>query len=231
MHIQSFKEKLQDLLAENRLALVLRTLKKEIKLDSDLYSEFIQVKYRYNSIQDDLRAGVVTYENSKIQEAQIVSSISRFIQKLTTDDLKELTKTSENGIENPILIIATPDKIKELTDFFRKLQFANFTVTGTLPNKEFLLGFDLIIFDNTDLKSSFKEIDLEKFQPTEKNKIKERETQMLQVIQDTPRFLLHFGEHSYIVSNHRDRIHAANSLFALYARTKEVLDFINAYRV
>lgn len=45
-------------------------------------------------------------------------------------------------------------------------------------------------------------------------------------------YYLHYGEAFYFLNldNNRDLIHAANSRFALIARTKELLDYIAAYR-
>lgn len=89
------------------------------------------------------------------------------------------------------------------------------------PNKE----YDMTIFDNRHLSPNFY--------PSEKD-LKEAEQQRVQLMQDCINkgnlFLLHLGEKLDWIRDHRERVQGANSMFSLYARIKEALEYLEITR-
>ncbi|MCB0650812.1 MAG: hypothetical protein KDC85_06015 [Saprospiraceae bacterium] len=231
MNIDTLKRDLKNLFSENKIKTIIENLKEVLIRDSDLHSEFLQICRRYNEVYDRKMAALIEDTTANLELNKVGESILYLIDKMTQEDIKSVSKLSHQEITNPILLITNdPAKGQKLKAFLHQLNFTIvdiFTSAEDLENKT----YDLAIIDNRHLAYCPNAKVLSEMEASKKQAIEERIKLMEQLIRDTSLFMIHFGEYFFWITDHRERIHAANSQFSLYGRTKEMLEFINTYRV
>lgn len=231
MKLEELKKQLQAHFSNNRIKSVLDLMEENLSIESDIYDDFLLIRQRYNHYQDEKMAEVVEYSQGDVFLNKITKSILHLIRKLAPSDLSVKKNKILNEIKNPILLISSPDlTIPSLEDFMISLNFTNVTIKDSIALEE-RNQFDLIILDNRHLPSCFRKDDFDKLEENLKSRVESRIKLMEAIIHETPLFMIHFGEQLFWINSFRKRIHAANSQFSLFARTKEMLDFINTYRV
>lgn len=111
--------------------------------------------------------------------------------------------------------------------FFKQLNFTNVAVylIDVFESTEYA-KYDLVVFDNRDLP-----FESDKLEKPAKAKIKQRTAKMDVVVKASSKFIIHYGNRLNWVNDNRDRVQAANFQFSLYARIKEMLDFMDAYLI
>lgn len=231
MKINTFKKNLTNLFSENKIKAVLKILKKELNENTDSYMEYIQIRRRYNALSDQQMAALIADEAAMTELNKIGAAILQFIQKMKAEDLKNNMVASLSQIANPILLITNDaQKLSSLKNFMEQLNFSSVKVTHSsdIPEEG---SYDLVIIDNRHFPACPNEKILSQMAPEPQKEIRQSLELMDKLIRNTSLFIIHFGEYLYWINQHRERIHAANSQFSLYARTKEMLDFINTYRV
>lgn len=204
--IIEIKQKIASHLIEEALT----QLGKYIIQDSESHDKLTLMQSAYNGLMDESFMGFITHTERSAKLAQIADNILRFMRGLDSNDIGE---QKEKKKKEPYLLIICPNETQkeEMVDFFSIHKFPKFDVVVSqiyLENDP----YDLIIFDNRDLS---KEI---------------HDPLMQEFIDHTKKFMIHFGGYSDLVSQQRARMHSANSIFALHARVKEMLAFIN-YRI
>lgn len=231
MEILELKEKLQDQLSGNELRKVLDTLKEILKSGTDTHNNFILLRRRFNDMMDKRQTNTISFDNEQIESNKIAIALLDCIQLLEQKDLKSTSVSGHKDINAPLLVLTDKEYLQSITDLFKSLRLTNTSVLSFNEDNIQYEGYDLIIFNNTDLPFCPSADALNKMELTLKQKIDNRTALMKHVLDNTPRFLIHFGDLLFWLNNHRDRIHAANSKFSLYARIKEMLDYIDTYRV
>ncbi len=122
-----------------------------------------------------------------------------------------------------ILLISPTEKAKdEMKRFISRMPFDNvyerdFVVAQVIPTDE----YDFAIFDARSLPPVRKETVLS---PEEEAYLEVFRQYLTKPI----RYVLYYGEHLYDLD--RERCPSANSKFTLFARIRELIEFINAYR-
>lgn len=227
--MKDFKENLLNLIAKNEVKKVLQILSDSINKESDRYNDFVKISARYNGLLDLKMINTIDFSQFILETNKINDTILWFIDKLSSDEIYESKDSSAEYIDNPILIVFSSEDYR-IDEILKETDLSNITaisIDEQIPDEK----FDLIIFDNRDLKTCYNEKALEAFSPKEQHLISNRIALMNKYLENTSNFIIHFGEILYWVNNNRERVHAANSKFSLYARTKEMLAFINSYRV
>lgn len=231
MEINSFKTELQQLFSRNKIKTILEKLKVVMNTGVTTYADFLLLCRRFNDIADRKMAGTMSEDNYSIEMNQLSNAILHFIGNLSTGDLKDEYNATYTEVSNPVLVVTTTkSRALEMETFMKQLNFTNSEVTHDLSGVTYG-KFDLVIFDNRDLPACPNEQILENLPVPEKDIMIKRLQSMNKFILETSLFIIHFGEYFFWVNKHRQRVHAANSRFSLFARTKEMLDFINTYRV
>ena len=112
------------------------------------------------------------------------------------------------------------------------MNFSNISVCGIEEFQKIdYEPFDLVIFDNRDIPPCFSKNKLEELDNEIKSLVLQRIEIMESVVKNSSKFIIHYGDFFYWINLNRERIQAANSQFSLYARTKEVIEFVNTYRI
>ncbi len=232
MELKSLKEKLQDLFESNKIKSSLSLLKQELSRESEKYSIFLSIGRRFNQVQDQKMANTIDFNNANIELNKIGESLLNFIGTLKEVDLESENQFIHKEVSNHIAVFTEYEALEKVEDFFNQLNFRNISVFRVndfenVKDDE----FDLIIFDNRDLPPCFSEKKLDELNKDVQQQISNRIQKMNILIKESSKFLIHYGDFLYWINFNRERVQAANSKFSLYARTKEVIEFINTYRI
>lgn len=232
MNLSQLKSQTETLITENQLQDALLLLKQYLDTKGGrLKSGIIQLSRQYNDLMDEKIAQTISRSEYTLEMNKLSQSIMMFLNKIEEVHLKKSMTSSHQKIANPLLLIAHDDKSgKDLQELLLDLNFTNVTVVGLTFTKENinLKDYHLIIFDNTDLPSPPRGGRLTE---EEQSFINMRTDVMNYVINNSPKFIVHYGNFLHWIDAHRNRAQAANSQFTLYARIKEVLEFMNTYHV
>lgn len=212
------KQTLYTLVEQNKFKRIFEALQQVEGIETH---DLVMQKSQYNRLEDQEMMGVISREHYTVELNKIRRNLLSFIENY----LPNTNLMPTNLIMNPILVISqNEEKIAETAQFFNRLNFGQVEVlhTDTVPNTE---KYDLIIFDNRHLPF------MQKVEQMPDNEIvRKRIDLMKRYIEQSHNFLLHWGETLFLVNDYRDRIGAANSKFTIYARIRELLDFMRAYR-
>jgi hypothetical protein len=242
MKLKDLKQNIKVLLEEGKIKKGFKLIKKVLNRESNNYSKFNSLRAQFNLIQDKNMSNSINLDTYDAELEKIGKLLWTFTESLNEADLETVHEFVHHEISNKILVLTTKTQIKSVKFFFKQLSFVNVHIKPMGAFSSIMLDkYDLIIFDNKDLKPCYKKSDLtdkvasderKYIMPTEERyAIKDRIDKMEKVIKETTRFIIHYGEHLFWINSNRERIQAANSKFSLYARTREVIEFINTYRV
>ena len=218
---------IHQLLQKGQLALAFQLL--QHLLESNTHQKALSaLKTEYNQLQDEHLKELIEWEAYVERRQGIINELTQLSRHFQLTDTGELGSWGKHV--TPILAITfDPKEIEKLEDFFAKFAFTQVDVRTWNENP----GFDnykIIVFDNTDLMDE-QEAERSNLRISQENKRSDRIIQMDYCVSRSACFILHYGNQFSWVNENRARAHAANSKFALYARLKELVDFIEAYRV
>lgn len=232
MTITKRKKNWQQRYANNELKALIRDLGAALLPDGKAYSIYLNLARQFNEIQDELMAGTLSFAEAKQEKSKVGKLLLSFIGDLTGAEIGQVQAVKRTEVDNPILVLTPKAEAQTyLRTFFQETDFANVTVQLQRDAPDSVDGYDLVIFDNRDLAECPKFFLLDKLTATEKAAILERIALMDILKADTTCFFIHFGAFLYWVSENREQAHAANSKFSLFARCKEMIEFIDTYRV
>ena len=161
---------------------------------------------------------LIDYPTFSLQKNQAIIGLHNAVDSLGVESV--IGKNKEGIIEESILLLSPSlDSEKEMLaylpfDYFPKLQTAQEEDYQQIAN-----SFKIIIFDYFDHNGIIIE-----------SEIRSTQTNKLQwLLKNTDCYIIWFGTHNDMVRENSDRIYAANFRFALYARIREMIDFLKYY--
>jgi hypothetical protein len=221
---------------------------KSVAADPEKNKHLILLETRMRRNNAQFIRGLVTLEESRVEETRIVKSL---LELLDAESIEPGTiNIPATGFTEKILLICRKENDRAtLHELLKRFKFRNVQSevahsfdslkTKLKPN----LGVDdlqdsegyqalITIWDNRDLKPC-----------PEEEKINEIGIggRDIDLIYSRVSFLndcmdgqlspyyMHYGEQFYFVNDQRDMVYSANSRFALVGRLKEMLDYIKAY--
>jgi hypothetical protein len=246
MNLQKLKNTVEEYIMEDELDPALHLLKAQLNPAGRSWKDFVLIKGKFNRINKQTTLGKMSFKEAEEPMDEIVESLHTLNKELTEQDILSNSSGEEfKWIRDKIAIIShssDANQNHETRRFFQKLRFKNAKVVHLTVHQDLeeLLNFEdsgkekddkikLVIFDNTDLPSCGNEKEV-----TEqiKNRIK-----LMQEFADhadqSDYLFIHYGKYLYWLNDKevRRRFYSANSRFALYARVKEMLDFIATINV
>lgn len=186
------------------------------------------LREEYNQLQQGHLQERISWEEYQQGRERLSGRIAVLAEQVKAPMVE--TPSASAQIHMPILAITYADRlVKEWEDFFEKFSFFS-VMACTWEKRPGFHPFRIILFDNTDLMGE-REAEESFLKMDQRKKRQERELQMEYCLRDSSSYLLHYGNYLSWLEGYRARAHAANSKFALYARLKELVDFIKAYEV
>ncbi len=231
MEKNPLKAELRQLIANNRVKKVFKLLTQNLDKNTDVYKDFLLLSMRFNAVEDERMAGLISYSQAASMKNVIASALLEYLDRLVDADFKNQTTKLPEQIDKSILVIPNPKNgAAFFEEFSRQFNFENMDILLDI-DQDFGKRYDLVIFDNRDLVSSFSLDSFKKLPASAQESINTRIALMEKIMKETTMFLIHFGGGLHWINSNRERVQAANSKFSLYARTKEMIDFMAAYRI
>lgn len=215
---------LKNYVAKGKTRQALEELKASLSPDSDFYNDLHLLMANFAANTKAMMLGLQADAEIQIENNKLNHRLLTFLDSLTPDDFKT-TAAMSNPITNALLVI-TPNAERQalMQDLFYRLGMTSAAVKVFSESLDWS-AYEIIVFDNEDLPQG-RDLSSEQVAQTQA-----REAQMQHVIQESTAVLVHFGGFLSLVNQHRNRMQAANSRFTLYARIREVADFLNAMRI
>ena len=218
--IQQIKKDLEN----EDLKIIFARLKNAIKQNSSSEKQYLILKSRYNSHTKHFMNGTIAYTDYQLEMNRLVDTILDFIEQVSSQDIVSGSSISLPHITNPILVVCFSREDADIMQaFFALLDFENVSVHLDQEIDQLnLTDYELVVFDNHRLPNANNP----QLNKTQIKELDQRSDLMKKYLdQNNDYSMIHYGEYLPFVSEHRERVHAANSRFTLYARVKEVLEF------
>ena len=211
------QEKIRACVSKGDLKNGLSALDENIKPGSDLCNESILLMGRYSRWREQERREV----DSKDEIEREFRKISNILLNLIEDMSGAQMVNHETIVAHNILVICK-DVSDEfyMREFFRRMQLKDYDIkiSNTYHDPS---GYHFIVFDNHSCPTH---------KPTELTELDNFHLNKMQEYLDktSDKYIIHFGTHYALLSDatYRERMHMANSKFALYSRIKEMQDYI-----
>ncbi len=193
--------------ATDDIGIALENLRGLLPPNSDFFDGCIVFLSRYRKLKKDKFRGTTARETLNIEENKLLEDVLEFVNSVTID-IEAVGKNIENGLVifyEKIVIYCSDERRSYMEQFFNKHYFRNVHYYDN--DFKIFDDADLILFDDKERSDSSKK------------KLKE--------ILDNNNYVIYFG-HPFPLSikDYGDRAYFANSIFSLYARIKEMLDFL-----
>lgn len=200
----------------------------EATLEADAHRQQLRMlKQDYNGLQAFHLAQRLEWEQYETMLADLHQPLASLVRQL--DASAELPRT--NIVELPILVFAHAHehRVKEMADLFRKFAFVG-TEVRTWEDNPVLGSYPIVVFDNQHLLKEDAQLDKHPLRMQQAEARAIRIQAMEYCIQNSTAILLHYGNYLKWLEDHRRRVHAANSQFALFARLREMVEFLEVTR-
>lgn len=198
---------------------VLRILDRHIKPESPRYKDILLLNGRYSDVQREARMGTLDMDEKWRQFSKVREALVDVVNAIQPEDMREHK-------DFRILVVCKDDTDKEYMQQYIDALPLSAKVIRTdsyVPPNEFAL----IVFDAHSLGA------IPKFETLDGlNQADKRHIELLKAyLEKAPKYLLYFGEFNFILNQYREITNAANNKFSLYARIKEMKDFMEEYQV
>jgi len=222
MTLAQFIDSIKELLIKNRLSKVFELMNQHLTDEAKHEIGLILLKSQVRRVEFDKLKGIITQNTALVTFNQMSDNLLGIIKYLEDSDLLNEDEIDERDILHYILVITDKKREEDFKNLLNSLRFKNIKFANSLDIEQ-AQQFDLVIFDNMDLPNKRQLTDEEKATITAREKV------MKTCIDNTKQFIIHYGNYLNLINYHRDRIQSANSQFSLYARVKEVINFMEAY--
>lgn len=231
MELTEFKKKFEKHLSQGEMEEALELGLTWVK-EATLREELILNSSRYNGYSRDKRLGLVNYDNLNVTRNQIDKSLIEMVRHLEARHLSSIPLEVAHRI---LVVNSWMEEKPNLSDFLKRVGLINLVTTFDGGNSPVIPPtneyFNLILFDNRGLGKLDHGSDLDKEKEDRVKLIEDYCELKEENAAFANTYFLHYGEECYFVKNNREYFHAANSLFSLYHRIMEVLEFSRIYYV
>jgi len=176
--------------------------------DSESFDDCLVFQSRFRKFKKEKFRGTETREALNREQNKLLADIIEYVNSIEDGIIVNQPISRENDQKvfyEKIVVCCSLDRMAYMEQFFSKYYFKN--VVFYEGNKNILENADLILFDD--------------MAPSDTAKI------LLKEILDDNHYVIYFGFLFPLDRKiYNDQIYFANSIFSLYARIKEMLDFL-----
>ncbi len=208
--LTSFQDQYKNLLTKEPFGKCLQELAKAIRTSDELFLLISE----HNDMEENFRIGILDMDGRNKALSLLRYKYISFVNSIQENDLSQLGKLLDE-IHDQILVVCPENRKAYMHQFFSSYYFKNITYHTIVENQPIEVDdYKIILFDPSfeDTATESKLLDY--------------------FLEETNAYIIYFlkfldKEKKEIYS---DRIYFANSIFSLYARIKEMLDFIKYYQ-
>lgn len=198
------KTKIKQLAAED-IGIGLEKLRTYLSEESIDFNDCIIFESRFRRLKRERLRNIETGDLLDKKENKLLLDVIGFIDDLDIDASEGNQQTNRVVYYENIVVCCTAERTDYMKQFFSKHYFKN--VSFYHEEKASLGQIDLIVFDD--------------YLPTS-----DSESLLKSLLEDN-NYVIYFGKRFPLpLAQYSDRAYFANSIFSLYARIKEMLDFL-----
>lgn len=228
MNIKEIKIRLKEHISRSETAKVIELLDNLIVRENDIYNTFISIKANHYRLKREIIQGLISENEKNVQAAKTNNSFISLVDMIEQQDIDEYKIVN---IALPVLVITqTDEKAKALGTQFRKMGFENYIITTDLAIEK-LKDVTIVVFDNRHLAACPSKQVFNTLTSEQQDAINKVTQFMDSVVENSTAYIIHYGEFLFWVNENRERTQAANSQFTLFARIKEMKDFIDMVKI
>lgn len=174
----------------------------------EIYNSFLTMQSNFYRIEEDriLQKASQEYINQAI--ATLTKNFLDFVDTLHENDLNDVQIMQDEIYERILVVTKSKERRQYMKSFFPVEYFRNVEYDDS--RKPVLAGkYDVIVYDDNP-------------------GVKEGETDslLLHYLENEGPVLLYFGRHSPLVWKYPEKAYAANSVFSIHARIKELIEYL-----
>lgn len=206
--LPSFKQSLKRTIADN-LGQCIKQLEASLDPARAVYNDCLAMLTTFNRVERENLANLLTREEYNRELAQLTQAVLHLIDNLMEDDLSEVRHLRQEMHER-ILVVTRPARRAYMERFFSKNYFKNVQYIyygDAIPSER----FDLAVLEDIETEPASS-------------------LYMEEYVQGIGCYILYFGERFPLDRvRYAEKVYFANSIFSLYARLKEMLDFMKYF--
>jgi len=208
--LDQFQRTLKQTLAEN-LGQCIKHLESSLDPQREMYNHCLQVLADYNRLERENMTNLLDRTDYNLEFARLTQRTLYLIDNIEESDLSAVRRLREE-IHERILVVVLPERQAYMERFFSKNYFKNVTYIAygdAIPPERFDLALlEDMMPEHIPMASMYIE----------------------QYADAIPSFILYFGDRFPLSrAKYSDKVYFANSIFSLYARIREMLDFMKYY--
>lgn len=206
------QSELRNLVAATLLDEVLQKLSQVFKNDSDKLNDITLFYTRHNLTSANYRKGLIEPKEHHQQVLQLANSILNLIGEISEEEATAYEL--ENSIFTKILVVCKNEAaIQRMDAFFDSFYFKNVDYTHHYDEAK-VAWCDLIVFDflhACEENPAYHDL-------------------LTQYLRHSPKYILYFGRFNKLLEQYPMKAYFTNSPFSLYARLRELIDFMKYYQ-
>jgi len=206
--LPTLKQSLKRTLADN-LGQCIQQLEASLDPNREAYNRCIATLTTFRRLEQENYANTVSRDDYIRELAQLTHATLALIDSLTENDLSEARLMREE-IHERILIITATEQREQMERFFSRNFFKNISFINygdAVPAERYALA----LLEDLNADSTLT-------------------TLMEKYLSDLPCYCLYFGKRFPLNQDqYAKKVYFANSIFSLYTRIREMLDFIKYY--
>ena len=212
--IEMIRRELRDNIAEGRVGDGMQKLSKWLHPGREKSDELVHLMGQYATLKIDRRKNIVYQEAYEVSLNKIHNSFLEIVNELREDHISE-EAVFQTAIHERILVISNNEAgEKEMARFFKPLYFSKveYDSSNQLLPAATLKRFDIVLFNYM-----FRDQADTKFYHLLEDYLRERTCN-----------ILYFGKKKFRIledDQYQFRLYAANYVFSLYARIREMIDY------
>jgi hypothetical protein len=187
------------------------------KLDArhkDIENAMLGFEARLHRLDAGKRNGVISLDEWDLGMNRLVHDVLGFLDTLREEHFSPLARLREEIHEKILVVCDNEAAIQKMDAFFDSFYFKNVDYALHQYDEDKIAWCDLIVFDYLYARQenpAFYDL-------------------LVQYLNYAPRYLLYFGRNNKILENFPMKAYFANSPFSLYARLREILEFMKYYK-
>ncbi len=186
------------------------------KLDAqhkDIENALLGFEGRLHRLDSNKRNGVLSLDDWDRHMNRLTLDVLGFLDTLREEHFSPLARLREEIHEKILVVCYDETAVQQMDAFFDSFYFKNVRYTHHYDEAE-IAWCDLIVFDflyAREENPAYHDL-------------------LAHYLQHSPRYILYFGRFNKMLEHYPTKAYFANSPFSLYARLRELMEFMKYYR-
>lgn len=232
MTIQEVRSKLYNALGDDRMDDALGLLIDHVKKTGAVWERLCVLRADYNRLKTQILQRSIDLADAELERNRLSGVVLDFFHDLQPEDIRPDGTYTAQLIANPILFLThNTEQNQDVQVFAEMLKFSKVAVRNLMAYTPEDEAYDLVVFDNQDLSRCDTAEQLERGEVDNIGLMEDRLDLMERYREKTNYYFIHYGPYLFYPDQYRNRFVQAETRFGLYTRIREVLRFLDAYRM